>query len=80
MLTTLVERDDRPAAARQADPVVSCQGVTKDFGAGDTKTAALRGVDLELYAGQLSLVVGPSGCVKTTLISLIAGILILVGR
>jgi putative ABC transport system ATP-binding protein len=60
---------------RQPDPLVSCQGVTKYFGVGDTKTAALRGVDLELYAGQLSLVTGPSGCGKTTLISIIAGLL-----
>jgi putative ABC transport system ATP-binding protein len=75
MLATLVQRDGRPAVRRLADPVVSCQGVTKDFGTGDTKTAALRGVDLELYAGQLSLVVGPSGCGKTTLISIIAGLL-----
>jgi len=75
MLATLVQRDGRPAVRRPANPVVSCQGVTKDFGTGDTKTAALRGVELELYAGQLSLVVGPSGCGKTTLISIIAGLL-----
>jgi putative ABC transport system ATP-binding protein len=49
--------------------------VTKEFGAGDTKTVALRGVDLALHAGELSLIVGPSGCGKTTLISLIAGLL-----
>jgi putative ABC transport system ATP-binding protein len=54
---------------------VSCQGVTKEFGAGDTTTVALRGVDLALHAGELSLVVGPSGCGKTTLISIIAGLL-----
>jgi putative ABC transport system ATP-binding protein len=54
---------------------VSCQGVTKEFGAGDTTTVALRGVDLSLHAGELSLVVGPSGCGKTTLISIIAGLL-----
>jgi putative ABC transport system ATP-binding protein len=54
---------------------VSCRGLTKEFVAGDTTTAALRGVDLALYAGELSLVVGPSGCGKTTLISIIAGLL-----
>lgn len=58
-----------------ADTVVSCNGVTKAYGAGDTRTVALRGADLSLYAGELSLVVGPSGCGKTTLISIVAGLL-----
>jgi putative ABC transport system ATP-binding protein len=49
--------------------------VTKEFGAGQVRTQALRGVDLEVRAGQLTLLVGPSGCGKTTLISIIAGLL-----
>jgi putative ABC transport system ATP-binding protein len=61
--------------SRRTSAVVSCEGVTKEFGVGDAKTVALRGADLEIYAGQLSLVVGPSGCGKTTLISIIAGLL-----
>src|SRR5260221_9050684 len=70
---------DHPAPPRGADrqtkSAVICQGVTKEFGARDTKTLALRGVDLEVDDGQLTLLVGPSGCGKTTLISIIAGLL-----
>jgi putative ABC transport system ATP-binding protein len=54
---------------------VECRDVTKEFGAGDSKTLALRGVDLDVPYGELALLVGPSGCGKTTLISLIAGLL-----
>jgi putative ABC transport system ATP-binding protein len=54
---------------------VACRQVTKEFGDGDSKTLALRGVDLDVYPGQLTLLVGPSGCGKTTLISIIAGLL-----
>jgi putative ABC transport system ATP-binding protein len=56
-------------------PVVSCNGVTKEFGANGTRTYALRGVDLDVVGGQLTLLVGPSGCGKTTLISIVAGLL-----
>lgn len=54
---------------------VACRGVTKEFGAGDAKTFALRGVDLDVAYGEITLLVGPSGCGKTTLISIIAGLL-----
>jgi putative ABC transport system ATP-binding protein len=54
---------------------VACQGLTKEFGTRDTRTLALRGVDLNVHDGQLTLLVGPSGCGKTTLISIIAGLL-----
>jgi putative ABC transport system ATP-binding protein len=63
------------AAVRPLAVAVRCRGVVKQFGEGDTKTIALRGVDVEVFAGQLTLLVGESGCGKTTLISLIAGLL-----
>jgi len=54
---------------------VRCRGVTKTYGAGQAKVTALRGIDLDVSAGELMMLVGPSGCGKTTLISVIAGIL-----
>jgi putative ABC transport system ATP-binding protein len=54
---------------------VHCRGVTKDFGAGDSLTRALRGVDLDVPYGELLMLVGPSGCGKTTLVSIVAGTL-----
>ncbi len=56
--------------------LVSCEEVVKTFGDGETRTVALRGVDLEVPAGQMTLLVGPSGCGKTTLISVVAGLLL----
>jgi putative ABC transport system ATP-binding protein len=56
-------------------PAVCCRGVTKEFGTGDTRTVVLRGIDLNVGAGEMTLLVGPSGCGKTTLISIIAGLL-----
>jgi putative ABC transport system ATP-binding protein len=54
---------------------VVCQGVTKDFGEGESRVRVLRGIDLAASAGQITLLVGPSGCGKTTLLSVVAGLL-----
>ncbi len=54
---------------------VSCKNITKVFGEGDNKVDVLRGVNLEVYKGELLMLMGPSGSGKTTLISIIAGIL-----
>src|SRR4051812_23136657 len=59
----------------ESEHAVVARGVTKEFGAGDTRTLALRGVDVQIAYGETTLLVGPSGCGKTTLISIIAGLL-----
>ena len=62
-------------ASAQRETAVSCRGLTKEFVQGASAVRALRGVDLNIYAGQMTLLVGPSGCGKTTLLSVIAAIL-----
>jgi putative ABC transport system ATP-binding protein len=56
-------------------PAVRCHDVSKFFGDGEGRVVALDKVDLDVAAGELTLLVGPSGCGKTTLISIIAGLL-----
>lgn len=57
------------------EAAIFCRNVTKSYGTKDNVTLALRGIDLDVKAGELFMLVGPSGCGKTTLISVIAGIL-----
>jgi putative ABC transport system ATP-binding protein len=54
---------------------IRCEKLFKTYGSGANAVHAVKGVDLVVNTGELLLIVGPSGSVKTTLISVIAGIL-----
>ena len=55
-------------------PVVGAWDVTRRFGEGGSAVDALRGVTLEVPAGQLTAVMGPSGSGKSTLMHILAGL------
>lgn len=54
--------------------VFETRGVTKIYLMGEVKIHALRGVDMELYAGELAVLLGPSGCGKSTLLNILGGL------
>jgi putative ABC transport system ATP-binding protein len=56
-------------------PAIEVRGVTKTYAEGSASVTALRGVDLEVEAGELVMLAGPSGSGKTTLLSIIGCIL-----
>jgi putative ABC transport system ATP-binding protein len=56
-------------------PLLSAKGIVKVLGAGAGQVRALKGVDLELWPGELTLLMGPSGSGKTTLLSILGCIL-----
>ena len=55
--------------------VVEGTGLTKRFGTGDATVVAVDSVDIRIEAGELVMIMGDSGCGKTTLISLLGCIL-----
>jgi putative ABC transport system ATP-binding protein len=57
-----------------ADHVFEARGVMKVYRAGEIDVQALRGVDLDVVAGEVLVLLGPSGSGKSTLLNILGGL------
>ena len=67
-----ISTDDNTAP--DGAPVFRTRGLTKIYGSGTAEVRALAGVDLELFSGELIVLLGPSGSGKTTLLNQLGGL------
>ena len=56
---------------KDSEPILRLENVHKAFG----ETVVLDGVDLEIYAGQTTVIIGPSGCGKSVLLKHMIGLI-----
>jgi len=56
------------------EAVFKVTGLTKYYQMGEVKVHALRGIDLEVYPGELIVLLGPSGSGKSTLLNILGGL------
>jgi NitT/TauT family transport system ATP-binding protein len=56
-------------------PLLSIEGVTKEYHVRGKNVLALDSIDLSVNEGEFVTIVGPSGCGKSTLLNLIVGLL-----
>ena len=67
---------NRPAlpSAEAPPPIFEIRGLSKTYQMGEVQVEALRGVDLDLFEGELVVLLGPSGSGKSTLLNILGGL------
>jgi putative ABC transport system ATP-binding protein len=75
-----MERSVKTLVDKKADAVLpdasvfQVHGLTKTYEMGEVRVEALRGVDFELFPGELIVLLGPSGSGKSTLLNILGGL------
>ncbi len=68
-----MSKQQNPTQSRE-DIVFHIKNLTKTYQMGEVEVQALRGIDLDLYRGELTVFLGASGSGKSTLLNILGGL------
>jgi len=75
-MLTAIAMDDTGLAlgfTKEKPIILSLRDVTKTYGEGEIKTQILKGVNLDVREGEFLVILGESGCGKSTMLNIIGG-------
>lgn len=75
-MLTAIAADDKGlylGFTKEKPVILSLRDVTKTYGEGETKTQILKGVNLDVREGEFLVILGESGCGKSTMLNIIGG-------
>ncbi len=70
----VTDRPAPPGNGAEREPLFSARGLTKIYTSGENEIIALNGVDLDLFEGELIVLLGASGSGKSTLLNNLGGL------
>ena len=68
-------KEESPKTLTLPGPTLRGQRLVRTFGTGEVKVTAVNHVSIDLYPGQIVLLMGPSGSGKSTLLAILSGLL-----
>src|SRR4029078_13279189 len=69
-------QERRAVSEKQMDPIIDLANVTKTYRSKGKSVLALKDITLPVEKGSFTTIIGPSRCGKSTLLKIIAGILL----
>ena len=70
---TIEERGFTPTFEEKKETIIRLENITKEYPVGDGVLKVLKGINLDIYENEFLVILGESGCGKSTMLNIIGG-------